>query len=219
MNVEAGQGVFAGQGLDCIRGERLVFSGLSFRVEAGSAMVLVGPNGAGKSSLLRLMAGLLPPAAGMLSWNGAAIPDDPEAHRRRIAWLGHGDAVKPGLTTLENAIFWATLAGHERPGDGALDALARLGLEALRDTPGRFLSQGQRRRLALTRLLVTASPLWLLDEPTVALDAASVALVEGLLAGHLRAGGLVVLATHVPVALSGSRQLDLGAVGATSGRQ
>jgi heme exporter protein A len=203
--------VFAGERLGCIRGERVVFAGLSFHIAAGSALTVTGPNGAGKSSLLRLMAGLLPPAAGTLTWNGASVTDDPEAHRRRISWLGHADAVKPGLTAVENATFWATLAGRSRPVEAAADALGRLGLGALLDTPGRYLSQGQRRRVALSRLLVARCPLWILDEPTVGLDAAAVALVEGLLARHLGAGGLAVLATHVAIALPDSRPLVLGA--------
>ncbi len=213
-----GAGMFVGQGLGCIRGERLVFSDLSFHLSAGSALLLVGANGTGKSSLLRLMAGLLPPAAGTLSWNGIAIADDPDAHRRRLCWLGHLDAVKPGLTSLENATFWATIAGNRQPREAAGGALDRLGLGPLADTPGRFLSQGQRRRVALSRLLVADAPLWLLDEPTVGLDAAAVATVEALLAGHLGAGGSVVLATHVPIALPGGRHLALGGASAGVGR-
>jgi|JI10StandDraft_1071094.scaffolds.fasta_scaffold179840_4 heme exporter protein A len=200
--------VFAGSDLGCIRGERVVFRNLSFSVESGAALTLAGPNGAGKSSLLRLMAGLVPAAAGRLSWDGADIALDPDAHRARIAWVGHGDALKPGLTALENARFWADLAG----GDPALPAiaLARFGLAALADTPARFLSQGQRRRLALSRLLAGRSALWLLDEPTVGLDAASVAAFEAILAAHCRGGGLAVLATHVPIATPGGRVLALG---------
>ncbi|BBK40245.1 cytochrome c biogenesis ATP-binding export protein CcmA [Allostella vacuolata] len=198
---------FTGAGLGCVRGERIVFQGLSFEVAGGTALTLIGPNGAGKSSLLRLMAGLLAPAAGKLLWNGAPVADDPDAHRARLRWLGHGDGIKPGLSALENAAFWAALAGA--PGEAALGALQRMGLGPLAETPARFLSQGQRRRLALTRLLLGGAALWLLDEPTVGLDAGSVAVVEALLADHCRAGGMVVLATHVPIAVPAGQVLEL----------
>ncbi|BBK33927.1 heme exporter protein A [Stella humosa] len=203
--------VFAGIGLSCVRGERLVFRDLDFRVEAGTALTLLGPNGAGKSSLLRLMAGLVAPVAGQMRWDDAAVADDPEAHRARLRWLGHGDGIKAGLTAAENAAFWGALAGP-----GGLDvaaALDRLGLDGVADTPARYLSQGQRRRLALTRLLLGRAPLWLLDEPTVGLDAASVAIVEAMLDRHCRDGGLAVLATHVPIATPGARTLRLGPAG------
>lgn len=200
--------VFAGSGLACVRGERPVFRQLSFAVESGTGLTLAGPNGAGKSSLLRLMAGLLQPAAGGLTWDGESVADDPEAHRARIAWIGHGDGVKPGLTALENARFWAEIAGATA--SSAAAALDCFGLAHLADTPARFLSQGQRRRLALARLVVAPRSLWLLDEPTVGLDAASVAGFEAVLADHCRAGGMAVLATHIRVAVPGGQVLTLG---------
>ncbi|WP_374444208.1 heme ABC exporter ATP-binding protein CcmA [Stella sp.] len=204
--------VFAGSDLGCVRGERPVFRHLSFSVESGSALTLTGANGAGKSSLLRLMAGLLPAAAGRLTWDGGDVAADPEAHRGRIAWIGAGDAVKPNLTVLENARFWAEVAGGRRgAAAAALDrfGLDRFGLAGLADTPARFLSQGQRRRLALSRLLAVRRPVWLLDEPTVGLDAGAVAGFEAVLAEHCRDGGLAVLATHVPIATPGARVLVL----------
>lgn len=201
---------FIGHGLTCIRGERLVFAGLGFTLEAGGALVLTGPNGSGKSSLLRLMAGLLSPAAGTLTWNGEAVAADREAHGGRLHYVGHLDAVKPVLSVMENVAFWANL----RPGGGpavAEAALAAFGIAHLAVVPGRFLSAGQRRRVNLARILAAPAPLWLLDEPTTALDRAAIAALEAAIACHRRAGGMVVAATHTPLSLGGAQTLDLGA--------
>ncbi|MGL4965017.1 MAG: heme ABC exporter ATP-binding protein CcmA [Inquilinus sp.] len=187
-------------GLACLRGGRLVFAGLSFRLDPGEALVLTGPNGSGKSSLLRLVAGLVPAFAGRLDWTGAP---------GSIAYLGHQDAVKPALTVREALRIWAALSGAAAE-EGAIDAaLAAVGLEGLDDLPGRYLSAGQRRRLALARLELGRAALWLLDEPTLGLDAASVARLEGRIARHRAVGGLVLLATHVPLALGDARGLAL----------
>ena len=147
--------VFKGEGLACERGERLVFAGLSFAVDRGGVLVLTGPNGSGKSSLLRLMAGLLKPADGLLSWDGQPVSDDPEAHRHRLHYLGHLEAVKPVLTPIENLAFWAAIKGGGVDRASLLDALDRFGLKALADMPSRYLSAGQRRRLALARLAIS----------------------------------------------------------------
>jgi heme exporter protein A len=199
---------FAGEALTCLRGERLVFENLSFRARAGEALLLTGPNGSGKSSLLRLMAGLLPPAAGRLLWDDTAITDDPESHRARLHYVGHLDALKPALTVAENLAFYAALRG--KPADEAtLDgAMAAFRLDRLADTPTRFLSQGQRRRTALARVLVAPAPLWLLDEPTLALDDASLAQLGAVLISHLADGGHVIAATHAPISVN-ARRLEL----------
>jgi heme exporter protein A len=195
--------VIEAQALAAFRGERLVFRDLSFRVERGGALVLAGPNGSGKSTLLRLLAGLVRPAAGSLLWDGGdALADLPE-HARRLAYVGHLDAVKPGLTVAENLSFAARGAAV-----GA--ALEALGLEALAGLPARMLSAGQKRRLALCRLALSTAPLWLLDEPTLGLDAASVERFGALLARHRAAGGIVVAATHLPLPLPGAAELRLG---------
>ena len=184
----------SGHALTCIRGERTVFTGLEFAVGEGGALLLLGPNGCGKSSLLRLIAGLSPPAAGRIAWNGAPIVDDPALHHARVRYLAHLDALKPALTVADNLRFWAGLYG----GDGSRTpgALERLGLGRLADVPAGLLSAGQRRRAALARIIVTPAPLWLLDEPTVTLDEAAVATLEELIAEHRAQGGVVVTATH-----------------------
>jgi heme ABC exporter ATP-binding subunit CcmA len=201
---------FSGEGLVCVRGERMVFAGLSFRLTSGGALVLVGPNGAGKSSLLRIMASLLPPAQGLLAWDGAPVADDPEAHRRRVRYVAHADAVKPALTVAENLRTWAVLWGgavgaEERGGE----ALTVLGIDRLADLPGRYLSAGQKRRLALARLLVAPSSLWLLDEPRTGLDADAEHRLDRAIRRHRDAGGMVVMALHGGARPADAHTLDL----------
>jgi heme exporter protein A len=193
------QGIFVhlltATGLALFRGERLVFRDLSFSVCAGEALLLRGPNGAGKSSLLRALAGLTPLAAGKLLWDGEnALEDHPE-HARRIAWLGHLDAVKPALTAAENV------------SDPA--ALAAVGLAAYAALPARLLSAGQKRRLAIARVIATAAPLWLLDEPSTGLDAASVTQFIGICERHRAAGGLIIASTHTELDFSAAKTLNL----------
>ena len=188
------------EGLAAFRGERLVFRDLDFAAAAGGALVLAGPNGSGKSTLLRLLAGLGRAAAGRLLWDGRDALADLATHAKRVAFVGHQDAVKPGLTVAENLAFCAALASA---GSGATvaEALAALALTDLADLPARMLSAGQTRRLALSRLALTAAPLWLLDEPTLGLDTAAIARFGSLLHGHRERGGIVIAATHVPLPL------------------
>ncbi len=202
---------FAGQDLVCVRAERTVFVSLSFAIGAGGALKLVGPNGSGKSSLLRVMARLIPPLAGRLGWNGRPLDDDPEAHDARLLYVGHRNAIKPLLTVAENASFWAALRGPaEAPaGAAARNGLAAFGLDGLADIPARMLSSGQLRRLALARLVAAPSRIWLLDEPTVGLDAPSVAALERALADHRGSGGMVALATHLDIEMPDAVTLDL----------
>ncbi len=199
---------FAGVDLACRRSERLVFTGLDFAVEAGGALLLTGPNGSGKSSLMRVMAGLIKPYIGRLEHSGASLADDPAHHRELVAYLGHQDAIKPMLTVAESVRFWAGIRGHEHLAEAAL---AAMDLTALRDLAGRFLSSGQRRRAALARVIASGAPIWLLDEPTVGLDARSIAGLEASLARHRASGGMVIAATHAPIALPGATTLDLAA--------
>jgi len=200
-----GAGVLQAEGLAAFRGERLVFRDLDFTVPAGGALVLVGANGSGKSTLLRLLAGLVRPIAGRLLWSAEDALADLPSHAARVTYLGHLDAVKPGLTVEENLRFAARMSG------GSVDAaLQALGLGDLADVPARFLSAGQKRRLALARLALSVTPLWLLDEPTVGLDAASLERVGTVLRAHRARGGIVVAATHVPLPLDNVAELRLG---------
>lgn len=197
--------IFAGRALACRRGERLVFAGLSFDLPPGGALVLTGPNGSGKSSLLRLMAGLTPPEAGVIAWDGAAIAEDPAAHRARLHFIGHQDALKPALSVVETLAFWAGMRG----GGNVEEALARFRLDPLADWPCRLLSAGQRRRLALARLIASQAPLWLLDEPATGLDSEALADLGAALAAHRAGGGRVVVSTHTPLPLEDSAGLSL----------
>lgn len=197
--------------LACIRGERQLFSDLNFRLVPGEALLLHGPNGSGKSSLLRLLAGFLPPAHGRVLWDGVPVSEDAEAHLARLQYLGHQDAVKSQLGTGDNLLFWARLYGLDPVGAEAAvtTALDAAGLQRQRHLQGGYLSAGQKRRLALARLLLKPATLWLLDEPTNALDTSAVAWLGKLLAAHRAKGGMIILASHVDVPLKDARRLDL----------
>ena len=169
--------------------------------------MLIGPNGSGKSSLLRLLATLLAPAAGRLLWGGTPVEDDPAGYRAAIHYVGHLDAVKPALSPREMLGFWAAMRDAASP---ALDeALDTFGLGARADWPCRWLSAGQRRRLALARLIAAPAPVWLLDEPGAALDDDGEARLVAAIASHRAAGGRVAVATHQPLALPGATTLAL----------
>jgi heme exporter protein A len=196
--------VLRAEGLTAIRGERLIFQDVSFVLPRGGALILTGPNGAGKSTLLRLLAGLVRPDAGRLSWNGADALADRTEHGRKVALLGHQDALKPGLTVTENLAFAATLSGRQ-----VRVALTDLGLEELADLPVRMLSSGQKRRLAIARVSLSAAPLWLLDEPTPGLDDAAIERLGALLARHRDGGGMIVAASHVPLPMPKAETLQL----------
>lgn len=191
--------------LACTRGDRRLFDGLSFRVSAGQALAVEGANGAGKTSLLRMIAGFLAPAAGRIVVKTAqAESADAEERGKVIGWLGHHDGLKPQLTVREQLDFFARLYGHSA--DGA--ALERVGLARQAQLPCRYLSAGQRRRLALARLLVSERPLWLLDEPFAALDTAGQGLIAQLMARHCGHGGIIIAATHDALGL-GNESLKL----------
>ena len=199
--------VLVGERLACRRGERWVFSGVDFAVEPGCALLLHGANGSGKSSLLRLLATLLDPADGQLLWDGAPVSDDPAVNRARLHYVGHLDGIKPALTVRETLRFWAGLRGVAAPSlDAALTAFA---LDGIADWPCRWLSAGQRRRLALARLVATEASLWLLDEPTAMLDSDSENRLVAAIEAHRAAGGRVVIATHQSLALADTAVLRL----------
>jgi heme exporter protein A len=192
--------------LACIRGGRQVFSDVSFTVGLGDALLITGPNGAGKSSLLRLVAGLLRPSSGTLVLDGA----DPELTLAEQAhYLGHQDALKPALSVLENLDFWARFLGGRATTDLAT-ALADVGLGGIASLPAAYLSAGQRRRLSIARLIAVKRPLWLLDEPTTALDVTAQAMLAELMRAHLQDGGLIVAAVHGPIGLENAAELRLG---------
>jgi heme exporter protein A len=183
----------------CFRGDRLVLSHLSFAVPAGGALLLLGPNGAGKSTLLRVLAGLKRLDA------GRALFDNTDDYASRAAYLGHQDAIKPGLTALENLAFAAHIGGGN-----PTDALSAVGLAPLANLPARMLSAGQKRRLALARLTLLNAPLWLLDEPTLGLDTAAVDRFGATLTAHRKTGGIIVAATHLPLPIEAPETLQLG---------
>ncbi len=183
--------------LACQRGERRLFDNLSFELRAGEALAVEGANGAGKTSLLRIVAGFLAPAAGTIRLTGTGTDiTDSELRGRHIGWLGHHDALKAPLTVAEQLAFFAKLY---RSDVEQAPVLTEVGLTRQAGLACRYLSAGQRRRLGLARLIVSARPLWLLDEPFAALDTAGKALVSRLMALHCGAGGMVLAATHEPL--------------------
>jgi heme exporter protein A len=198
-----------GSDLACFRGGRQVFSGLSFTIAAGEALVVLGPNGVGKSSLLRLVAGLVTRTGGALSLEGG----DPELTIGEQAhYLGHLDALKPSLTVAENLAFWSRFlgGGEGTQAPAAQAALAAVGLDGIAQLPAAYLSAGQRRRLSIARLIAVKRPIWLLDEPTAALDTAAQAHLAGFMAQHLAGGGLILAAAHGPIGLQAGQELRLG---------
>ena len=194
------------ENLTCARGGRIVFSGLSFAIGAGEALVVTGRNGAGKSSLLRLIAGLVHMAAGKLALTGgeAEASVGEQAH-----YLGHHDALKTSLSVSENLAFWIEFLGADRR--AVMAALEAVDLAPLAGLPAAYLSAGQRRRLSIARLVAVERPLWLLDEPTSALDAQSQERLAGLMRAHRDKGGLIVAAAHGDIGLEAPRELRLGA--------
>ena len=201
-----------GRGVGCVRGGRDVFSGLDFEVPAGEALAVTGRNGSGKTSLLRLIAGLLTPAGGSIALEGgeAELTLAEQTH-----YLGHRDALKPALSVLENLAFWRDFLGGEiaeADADLAPDlaqSLASVGLDHATDLPAAFLSAGQRRRLSIARLVAVRRPIWLLDEPSTALDTAGQSLFSTLMQSHLATGGIVIAATHGPLGIE-ARELRIG---------
>lgn len=202
--VKRGEMRVSGHGVTCVRGGREVFAGLDFETVSGEAVAVVGRNGSGKTSLLRLIAGLLVPAGGKIALQGgdAELTLPEQCH-----YLGHRDALKPALSVAENLTFWADFLGGERF-DTAV-SLAMVGLDHATHLPAAFLSAGQRRRLSLARLLTVRRPVWLLDEPTTALDVAGQDMFGGLMREHLAHGGLIIAATHAPLGID-SRELRIG---------
>src|ERR1700716_539899 len=204
----------SGRGVRCVRGGREAFSGRAFEASSGEPVAVTGPNGAGKTSLLRLIAGLLTMADGSIDlWGGEAELTLPEQGH----YLGHRDALKPALSVMENLCFWRDFLGGAAFDAAkslaaeslATESLAAVGLDHAARLPAAYLSAGQRRRLSIARLLAVRRPIWLLDEPTTALDAAGQSMFAGLMADHLSRGGLIFAATHAPLGIA-ARELRIG---------
>lgn len=189
------------------RSGRLVLTAPSFRVVPGEAALITGPNGAGKSTMLRALAGLIPCARGTITFGSYDVGKEVDEFREHIAYAGHLDAVKPALSVRSNLSHWADiLDGTGDPVDAALDRFALL---SIADAPAAWCSAGQKRRLGLARLLVMGRPLWILDEPTVSLDAGSVTVFAEEVARHCAAGGIAVVATHIDIGLPPGPRITL----------
>jgi len=197
--------------LGCVRGDRRLFSGLDFAVSPGTFVQLTGPNGSGKTSLLRILCGLLAPAEGQVKWNGANIRSLGEEYFTAVTYLGHRHSVKDEFSAVENLKVSNGLNGIELSKERARVVLEQMGLAGRDLLPARLLSEGQRRRVALARLLVCNTKLWLLDEVMTSLDKGAVALVRSLIENHLAGGGIAMVATHQELELSAplTKRLEL----------
>ncbi len=189
--------------LACARGDHRLFAGLSFSLAAGELLQVQGENGSGKTSLLRTLCGFIVPEAGEIRWQGRDIRKLAEVYFDQLVYLGHSNAVKDELNALENLRINAGLAGRAIDDQEAIIALRRMGLRGKELLPVKVLSQGQRRRVALARLLVSKAPLWVLDEPLTALDVGAVGLMQALIGEHLSRGGMAIFTTHQPLQVAG----------------
>ena len=198
--------------LECVRGGRRLFQNLSFSLAEGELLEVSGANGSGKTSLLRMLCGLLAPAAGKILWQGAPVSSLKEEYLKELAYLGHANGIKAELSAAENLRIYRGLAGLQIDEEKLGAAMERLGLGGREDLPAKTLSQGQQRRLALARLLIGEHALWILDEPVAALDSAAVRLVQAVIEEHLEEGGLAVLTTHQPLDVRAcqTKQIHLG---------
>lgn len=185
--------------LTCIRSERPLFSDLNFTISAGELLHLQGANGAGKTSLMCILCGLAEPESGEVRWDGTAIGDMGENFRRHVLYLGHKNALNEALSVAENLAFFAQLSGQPPDPPRASSALQRMGLRACQDRLVRHLSQGQKRRVALSRLMLSSACLWVLDEPFVALDQQAMETLNGVVATHLQGGGMAIVTSHQPL--------------------
>ena len=195
--------------LECARGDRRLFAGVGFQLDAGELLHVSGHNGAGKTTLLRTLVGLSQPVAGEIRWQGAPVARLGEEFRAQLCYLGHGNGIKEELTPLENLALAARIAGLGGDEERDFQALAEVGLASRADLPCRVLSQGQKRRVALARLIRDKRPLWVLDEPFVALDVPTVAWLAQRIGTHVADGGLAVLTTHQPVTMPGAKVREL----------
>jgi heme exporter protein A len=205
-------------GLCSVRGDRQLFQGLDVRVGTGEILLVEGRNGSGKTTLLRMFCGLIEPSGGQILWRGEPIRQLAEEYTRELLYIGHRPGVKDDLSPVENLRIAATLDGVDIDEAAAWQALARIGLQGFEDLPTRYLSQGQKRRVALARLLVSTAKIWILDEPFVALDVSAVEELQGVIREHVAGGGIVILTTHQSVGLMAEsiQRLQLGKSGAAN---
>lgn len=194
--------------LQCVRHDRTLFAGLNFTLTPGQILQIEGPNGSGKTSLLRMLCGLLQPAQGEVRWRGVDIQEQRSEFLADVAYIGHLHGIKDDLSPREN-LRMAQALGRSRTNATLDEALTQVGLYGFEDLPSRTLSAGQRRRVALARLLVSSARVWVLDEPFTALDRTGKALIESLLETHSRGGGIAILTTHQPVELTQGALLSL----------
>jgi len=188
--------------LQCTRGDRQLFSGLSLTLKPKQLLFLEGRNGSGKTTLIRTLCALFVADKGEILWQDQLINEHLEVYRKALFYLGHLNAIKGDLTALENLRFNHMMSGQRNTDNELADALDKMGLFGYEDFPTRQLSQGQKRRVALARLLVNTSPLWILDEPFVALDKAAVALLQQIISRHIETGGMAIITTHQAVPLT-----------------
>ncbi|KAF0192452.1 MAG: heme ABC transporter ATP-binding protein CcmA [Gammaproteobacteria bacterium] len=199
--------------LECVRGDRRLFTAMNFSLQPGELLHVHGPNGSGKTSLLRTVCRLMEPAAGEIRWCGSPVRALAEDYLAQLLYLGHLNGLKDELSGQENLAINATLAGSRITPQQTQQALRRMGLDGYDDLPVKLLSQGQKRRVALARLLLNGAKLWILDEPFTALDSVAVKTLQAILAGHLDSGGMVILTTHQEFAIDAGRvkRIHLGA--------
>lgn len=197
--------------LACERGDHRLFSGLNFKLAAGELMQVQGENGSGKTTLLRTLCGFVQPVQGKVLWCGQDIDECEDEFHAGMCYLGHLNAIKDELSALENLQMSAGLAGYPVGEKQAIAALRRMGLQRREHLPVKVLSQGQRRRVALARLLIGDARLWILDEPLTALDVGAVGLMQELIGEHLSNGGMAIFTTHQPLLVTGvtTRLLNL----------
>jgi heme exporter protein A len=202
--------------LSCVRGDRTLFRDLSFAAHGGELLHVRGQNGSGKTTLLRALAGLLLPESGEIRWEGKSIRSLREEYSRHLLYLGHLNGIKGDLTAVENLRIATVLDGFHLSEPRAWEILAEIGLRGHEDLPSKHLSQGQKRRVALARLLANQARVWILDEPFTALDVAAVQLLQDVIRQHLNDGGMAIITTHQEVAMIGdqTRSLTLGRTGA-----
>lgn len=199
--------------LQCVRGDRVLFDHVSFSVESGELLHVRGANGSGKTTMLRMVCGLVSPSSGEIRWRGQSARKQGDEFHKELLYLGHQAGIKAELTALENLKFSSAVSGQALDTQAAVTALRQMGLKGREDLPSKVLSQGQQRRVALARLLVSKAPLWVLDEPFTALDIKAVSMLQDVLAGHVAGGGIALITTHQDFTLNRGtlRALQLGA--------